>query len=263
MEAYKNLAKISRMNVEEYKYRLQRKVERVVEGSQIFIVTNYATLEQMFLEDNPTERRFKTLFETGMSNGLYSKVGRKCIENELFNLSIDDDAPNQRPIYGYLSNNEEGTVNTTGETQYISNTDFYGTIRCKLRKENIANHITVTFQDSFIIPISKGDITYTASPLQTPHFTSVLLPSKEIKENNPLNIISDQSSQFGHQKHQYVEAQIHHKVKLEDIKALYIHKHNHHLSEMLQKKMEREKQRNPELNLTIIEYDSAPTDTSS
>lgn len=81
--------------------------------------------------------RFKTQFETGTSNGLFSPEGRKKVEKDLFGAPYDL-PDNQRPIYGLL----DGSHGQTDRGRW------YGSVKVRLKKDRIKDRTTISIGDS-------------------------------------------------------------------------------------------------------------------
>ena len=131
------------------------------------------------------EGRFKSQFETGDSQGLLNPEARKNFE--LDSMGVPEDiSPEDRPIYGYMSNNS-GSF----ENQSLA---YYGGVSFLL-KDDVKSRTTVTFGDSLDrnLPASKID--------------DIKLESVQITEPG---LITDDSFS-------YVEAQVHGQVSSSDV----------------------------------------------
>lgn len=157
------------------------------------------------------DQRFKTQFETGTSNGSYSKIGRMA--GELRGQSIPLSEPvSKRPIYGYVSEDN------LDESVLINGPEQYGAVRVVF-KDDVKPRTTMTVGDSLstgCVPISMTQEEIT--PFEAWRASDRILYNIAEEEgwnnhNYEIGFVNEGS---------YFEAQIHDGVKLSDVEAIYI-----------------------------------------
>lgn len=123
---YETMATDLGISVEEFKARLQAKVEDMVNKADFFRATDMNVLKKVMLSDG----RWKSQFETGRSNGSLDPSYRAASEivmfgfNETEGVEVDygygsnipkeilEQNKEKRPIYGYFSDDEHGGINS-------------------------------------------------------------------------------------------------------------------------------------------------------
>ena len=130
---------------------------------------------------------YKTQFETGDSGGMLSNSVRASFESAVLGLHPDMD-PTKRPVYGTMQTFQSMTKNTVP--------DQYGSISIQL-KENVRDRTTVSYNDSLGMAMSTAN-------------------------SNDKNL--DRMFNTGEIRSglEYVEAQIHGGVSVDDIKAIWL-----------------------------------------
>jgi len=211
-ELYNKCARELGMTVEEYKRRLQERVEELAAGSDHFRATRESTLRRVLLKDG----RWKSQFETMRSNGFFNREFRSRMEGEMFGF-LDDVYRNQekRPIYTFFSDGPNGEHNEEGTIPPPAGVDQYGLVHCKIKKEIALQKSTITFQDSLDTRVG-----YPPSPAIKPHFTSFEFSDSSILDR----MISTRKIDWvdGY----YVEGQVHDQLLATDIESIHISKGN-------------------------------------
>jgi len=155
--------------------------------------------------------RFKTQHETRESNGAYKPYLRRQRELALAGVPLDTKA-SERPIYGYVATQEQGsTPNTSDYNQNKYNINNggvgqYGNVRVVL-KDDVKQRTSYTIPDSL-------DGYALARPLTEKHTLKTL---SQAGVHHDLSL-----SHGGKEREGYVEAQIHRGVKVSDIKKIYV-----------------------------------------
>jgi hypothetical protein len=143
--------------------------------------------------------RMKTQFETGTSSGLLDTEGRKKLEDAA--LGIPTDTPDaKRPVYGVVS---PGGVKAVDGKRAV---DEYGDIQLVL-KPSVRDRTTVTVGDSLVSP-TENAVTAVAAPIDHPDWRAAL----------PNGVKNLGDSRF--ESKNYVEAQIHNGVTVDDIQEV-------------------------------------------
>jgi len=155
--------------------------------------------------------RFKTQFETGKSNGAYSKIGRMA--GELRSQSMPMSEPvSKRPIYGYVAEND------FDESILIDGPEQYGGIRVVF-KDDVKTRTTMSVGDSLstgCVPISMTQSEIT--PFDAWRASDRILYSTARDEG-----WNNDTYDIGYlNEGSYFESQIHDGVKLSDVEAIYI-----------------------------------------
>jgi len=155
--------------------------------------------------------RFKTQFETGTSNGAYSKIGR--IAGELRSQSMPLSEPvSKRPIYGYVAEDD------FHESILINGPEQYGAIRVVF-KDNVKSRTTMSVGDS----LSTGCVPISMTQKEITPFDAWRASDRIL-----YNIAKDEgwnndTYEIGYlNEGSYFEAQIHDGVKLSDVESIYI-----------------------------------------
>ena len=110
-------------------------VKKRRDNSRLYVRVPDNAIESVLLDG-----RLKSQFETGTSRGLLdadNEGDRRIMENKFFGYSMDT-APQDRPIYGYMSDcgGMEESVDQYGENIVV------------LRKNAVRNRTTITYRDS-------------------------------------------------------------------------------------------------------------------
>ncbi len=262
LELYEEAAMDARMTVEEFKVELQKKIEAIVGESNFFRATSVFVLDKVLNEDG----RFKSQFETNHSDGclnqsyraqaevlMFAFNGRKGVDyssghrGEGIPDEVVDENKENRPIYGYFSNNEYGVINYDGEIPPPNSVDAYGKITVKIKRERALQKTTIAFQDS----LSPKD-EWPPTPASKPHFTSFRISG--YVENILASLEKSSKVTWGAS---YTEAQFHGQLKFEDIEAIYISKNNDlddDEIEEVKKIYNKFKEAHPESLIKLIEY---------
>ncbi|PJZ19293.1 hypothetical protein CEW46_23925 [Bacillus cereus] len=130
------LAKKHGMTTEEYKVAAQKKAQEMIDKSDIYIRVNKDTLSTIL------DQGFKTVHETGTSNGVNDSNYRQFLEKDVF--GGDGNPP---PVYGYFSDNQSGFPPSDKTKAFDARLEIYGDIAVKLKPET-KDRSTVTFDDS-------------------------------------------------------------------------------------------------------------------
>lgn len=155
--------------------------------------------------------RFKTQYETRESNGAYKPYLRRTRELAFLGVPQDTKA-SERPIYGFLATQVDGTTpNTSGYNRdkwNVANTAVgqYGEVRVVL-KDDVRERTSYTIPDSL-------DGYALARPLSENHTKETM---------GYAGIYHDLTvSHGGFQREGYAEAQVYGGIKLSDIKEIYV-----------------------------------------
>ena len=73
----------------------------------------------------------------------------------------------ERPIYGYFSDNPNGVINEEGKVPPPISVSQYGEVIVKFKRDRVIPRATITFQDSL-----NNNNRYPPTPASKPHFTS-------------------------------------------------------------------------------------------
>ena len=231
---YARVAGTLEISPDELKKQVQEKVEQMVSTSDFFVALNAEVLSRVIRENG----RWKTQFETGQSGGSLAPHRRASAELQMFGFNISElrekpatletistkNLPNsvysvdrdRRPVYGYLSDDENGVVNRQGQIPPPSTVRVYGKIQVKIRKDIALEKATVTFHDS----LSPG-FDWPPSPASKPHFTSV-----DMRTISPHFVDPETRSSKTDWGSDYVEAQFHGQLRLEDIESVHLSEKN-------------------------------------
>ena len=154
--------------------------------------------------------RFKTQHETRNSNGAYKPALRKEAELAIAGVPLDTKS-SERPIYGYLAVQNDGTT---------ANTSLYNTDKWNVNNTGVGSYgeVRVVLKDSV-----KERTSYTI-----PDSLDRYAIPQPLSRNGKADLINagayhDLSmSHGGYQREGYAEAQVYGGVKLSDIKAIYV-----------------------------------------
>lgn len=189
-----------------WKAELQRITNEFVDDQRQFVRVPEEVLYEILYDE-----RLKSQFESGKSGGWYEPSYRSQEELRLFGIPEDVD-PTERPIYGYLMDND------TGYSERGPNVSQYGDAILRLKPE-VRDRSTFCFSDSL------GGEHY-PSPMAKPSFTSILNDDF----GNPL--FEDSTSKF---EDDYVETQVHGGVKISDIDQIAVRAVNKRVADALRK----------------------------
>lgn len=155
--------------------------------------------------------RFKTQYETRESNGAYKPYLRRTREAAFLGVPQDTKA-SERPIYGYVATQVDGTTpHTSGYNRdkwNVDNTSVgqYGNVRVVLN-DNVRDRTSYTIPDSL-------DGYALARPLTEKH-TYETMSYAGLQHDLT-------TSHGGLQREGYIEAQVYGGIKLSDIKTIYV-----------------------------------------
>ncbi|MBU1167631.1 hypothetical protein KKC60_04460 [Patescibacteria group bacterium] len=173
---------------------------------------------------------------------------------------IDKNA-DQRPIYGYFSDEEHGAINSVGTIPPPTSVAHYGRINVKVRKERALDKATLSFSDT----LDRDSI---CSPARKPHFTSFPISASEVfgeiclKGSGFLDRIDKTSvTNMGDEEDNdcipYTEVQYHGQLTLGDVESIYISANNGLTLEEVKKVKEEiaaYNEKHPKSAITLIEH---------
>jgi 8-oxo-dGTP pyrophosphatase MutT (NUDIX family) len=198
---YKQYADRRGISIEEYKSKLQDKIERIANSVSLFRATDIEILDIVL----NVSKRFKSQFETSTSHGSLSPESRSRAEANYFGFPKSASMNKEmRPIYGYCSTNIHGVQNSSGSHPPANSASHYGGVTIKI-KDEVKKQATFTFGDSL-----GSDGSRAATPLLAPHFTSFKAHS------DPLDLSEDISKYSG----DYVEVQFHNQLTVNEIESV-------------------------------------------
>lgn len=190
-EALENLRESAKDNVDDF-----------VGSSEVRIRAN-----ESVIRDVVRDGRYKTQFETNSSGGIFDPDMRRNFERELFDLDDDVDVT-ERPIYGYLR--KSGVPED--ETYQL---DSYGKSVIRL-KDDVRERSTFVASDSIeanqIADEVETKIYKAPSPVNDPQTESFGI--------RDLRKIAEESVNKPKDFPNYVEAQVHGGVSIDDIKSV-------------------------------------------
>lgn len=238
------------ISVEEFKARLQQKVEDMVGGADFFVATQLSLLDKIMNIDG----RWKTQFETGTSRGKLDLSLRANHEKRMYGFEDDQEKNrDRRPIIGYFSDEEHGAqvmMGIHGEIIDLNTVEAYGTIIVKIKKDRALKKATITFQDSLRHdPNGESD---PPTPAVKPYFTSFSL----VEPAGPTlkRLIGSSIINWGWGS---TEAQYHDQLTVDDVESIHISTRNG----LGPKDFEKVrgifnifKQRHPKSSLQLIEF---------
>lgn len=215
---YKKIADANNISVDEVKANMQLWWSELVKRSDGYIVAHSGEKGHRVIDKILISGRFKTQFETGTSEGDNYPSGRSSTEGGYFGFPKYDTNEGEsikhlRPIYGYFSDIDNGILNKEATIPPPRNVSQYGDIAFKVKKEKFLKDATVTFIDSLYY---EKDIA--ATPAAAPHFTSVL----PVSENYNMLKTMYESHVGGDRTCDYVEAQYHNQLTVDDIESAHI-----------------------------------------
>lgn len=242
--AYEDAAADLRISVEEFKARLQAKIEDMVERAEFFRATQLGVLEKIMNVDG----RWKSQFETGTSQGTLDPRYRAGQEKSMFGFEDDLEKDRERrPIYGYFSDEEHGAINCQGKIPPPTNVHYYGTVNVKIKKEGALKKATITFHDS----LCQGS-GWPPTPAAKPHFTSFRLSyhgGRILEELKGPSVVNWGES--------YTEVQYHGQLTMDDVESIHISTHNGLYPEDIEEVrriFNKYKQQHPESTIQLIEF---------
>ncbi len=125
------------MSPEEYRRAVAEHAEHVMERAQPWVRVHPSTVKKLI-----GTRRFLSQFEAGESSGYFNPEMRAAAERYLLGYVPDTD-PAERPIYGYFSEDPDGTVaDGAGSLQH------YGQVGVRLKRDSLAHRTTYMWDDS-------------------------------------------------------------------------------------------------------------------
>jgi hypothetical protein len=162
---------------------LQAHAEAITKDSTVWVRVPDKIVGRI-LEDG----RFKNQLETGTTGGSGDTEFRAEIEDKLFGLNNPE--PQNRPIYGYLTEHPDGLLKyETGPKRVKDGVAMYGTVSVKL-KPDIRPRTTWTGRDSFGAEgetfrgtKAMDNVPFIPSPLEAPSYKS-LKPALELISKN-------------------------------------------------------------------------------
>lgn len=218
------LAELMNKSIEEVEDLLQRKIEELMEKSQFFRATETDVFLRHIING---ERRYKSQFETGRSNGSYLPSRRSEKEGELFGFPAHYspeglETVKYRPIYGYFSLDKNGILNDAGKHPPINSVSNYGSVTVKIKTEVAKQRTTMAFRDTLYmtnIPLT---------PVALPHYSAFFFfrgtPEHRLKMlqaflDEPIDngTFSRMRSPFS-----YTEAQYHGGLSVDDIESVHL-----------------------------------------
>ena len=265
-KVYQETADRLGISIEEFKARLQAKIEEMVRQSNFFRATNFDVLEMVMGVDG----RWKSQFETGRSNGRLDPQYRARQEMAMFGFNrIDggdgfsgdygeylssrvlETSREKRPIYGYFSDDEHGGINRyDGKIPPPTIVSQYGQINFKIKRERALEKATITFHDS--LGVGSG---WPPTPAARPHFTSFNLDYIHSYPDNVLTHLSRSSIVNWGQS--YTEVQYHGQLTMDDVESIHVSTHNGLSQEDVQEVrriFNEYKKQHPESTIQLIEF---------
>jgi len=250
------------ISVEEFKKRLQAKVEEMVRGANFFRATQLSVLDQIMNVD----KRWKSQFETHTSSAALNPKYRAASEMRMFGFNKTDedemstsiyevnvsdkvleDNKEIRPIYGYFSDEEHGAMNEVGKIPPPTNVEWYGRVNIKIKKGRALKKTTLTFHDSL------GPANYwPPTPAAKPHFTSFCLSNSNGSILNELR--GPSVVNWGEA---YTEAQFHEGLTMDDVDSIHISRGNglnEEEIEEVRRIFKKYIEQNPESTIQLIEF---------
>ncbi|KKR07469.1 MAG: hypothetical protein UT32_C0011G0037 [Parcubacteria group bacterium GW2011_GWC2_39_14] len=166
------------ISVEDLKARLQTKVEQMVGKDEFFRATTLDELKRVMMSGG----RWKSQFETGTSQGALDPSVRAERENRMFNYDYSPDRDKEnRPIYGYFSDDKHGIINPQGRIPPPASTSGYGSINIKIKRSVALNKATITFH---LRPLQNHTLQVLVLEVQSKRFWKAPLgPASPIGEN--------------------------------------------------------------------------------
>lgn len=244
---YEDAAKDLGISVEEFKEKLQKKIEGLIEKSNFFRATRVDILDKVLNVDG----RYKSQFETGTSQGSLDPTSRADAEKLMFEFDYDEKDVEKnkemRPIYGYFSDEINGAINYKGKIPPPNNVSYYGCINVKIKKEKALQKATITFKDSL------GDKNcWPPTPAKKPHFSSFRMSytGSHILEDFKATSVTNYGSSYN-------EAQYHGQLTMDDVESIHISSGNGLSSEdieMIHDTFKKYKEMHPESTIELIEF---------
>ena len=216
---YRRCAKSLGLSLEEYKTKLQGYTEAIFEKSKPFIaIKSDKVLPLIFTEGG----RFKSQFETRSSGGSLSPSYRASEEEEYFAFPSDvTEYKEDRPVYGYMSNQRNGVISDSGKVP--PTVSQYGNIYIEIKREKAMRSATCTFGDS----LGKSRY-FAATPFGKPHFTALQgMHDDSTSLSSKIKSIEDYIAGRTHRLSPniagcYTELQYHGQLRLEDVERIHI-----------------------------------------
>ena len=261
-KSYEDAAADLSISVEEFKARLQAKIEEMIERANFFRATQLGVLEKIMNVDG----RWKSQFETRTSQGNLDPKYRAVSEMKMFGFNkikgpemptskygneipeeVLENNKEKRPIYGYFSDEEHGAINSYGTIPPPTNVFQYGAVNLKIKKERALKKATVTFHDSLRVAAD-----WPPTPAAKPHFTSFNL---SYSGNRILDKLK--SSSVTNWGENYTEVQYHGQLTMDDVESIYISRGNGLLKEDMEevrKIFNKYKEQYPESTIKLVEF---------
>lgn len=216
---YRRCAESLGLSLEEYKAKLQGYVEAIFEKSKPFIAIKSDTVLPLIFTEGG---RFKSQFETKSSGGSLSPSYRASEEENYFAFPSDiTEHKEDRPVYGYMSNQRNGVISDSGKVP--PTVGQYGNIYIEIKREKAMRGATCTFGDS----LGKSRY-FAATPFGKPHFTALQgMHDDSTSLSSKIKSIEDYIAGRTHRLSPniagyYTELQYHGQLRLEDVERIHI-----------------------------------------
>ena len=271
-QTYVNDAYDLGISVEEFKSRLQAKIENMIERASFFSATQPFVLEKIMNVEN----RWKSQFETNASKTPLCQEARAISEMKMFgfnktsnsSMSImstptgrysDIEIPKEvlennkekRPIYGYFSDEKHGAINGDGKIPPPTSVSGFGAVNVKIKKERALKKTTITFHDSL-----GQENNWPPTPAAKPHFTSFPLSySASFSGGKIINELESTSRMNWGAK--YTEVQYHNNLTVDDIESIHISANNGLSAEEIEevrRTFKMYKEQHPESTIQLVEF---------
>ena len=181
-EEYKSTVSYLQLPFPDYilKEKLQKNIESMIEQSEFFVATPVNALKTILQTDGRWKNYLEIVKEgeekekKGISMMAYVEMTAFGFNRSENDNDIVKNNKEKRPIYGFLSDEENGVVNEKGTVPPPTNTQQYGPINVKIKKRCALQKATFTGQDSLIgFNLSQTATENPPSPVAKPHFTSI------------------------------------------------------------------------------------------
>ncbi len=253
---YRKLAEEDGLGLDEFKEKIQNKIEQVVSESNFFRATKIDVLNSVLNIDG----RYKSQFETGTSEGSLNKEARATAELKMFGFNsaytdtndsttvtreLQQENKENRPIYGFFTDDPNGVINSEGKIPPPCSVSGYGKVNVKIKRDRALKKATILFTDSLG---SK----FRPTPAALPHFTS--FPVYRYGMDRLKELSNSRKTSWGDS---YTEVQYHNQLTIDDIESIHISSHN----SMSNEEMERVREiylkfisDHPESDIKLVEY---------
>ncbi len=193
------------VSVEEYNQMCQQRVEKLVEGMQLWMRRKSEILATI-LESG----RIKTFFETNCSDVPWAKTAdylaiRTQTEKQMFGYDPET-KPEDRPVYVYLSHSPDGA-----DPHHDQRLDIYGPVAIRL-KDSLRERTSFTLSGSRSANASGTEVNLVPSPLEQPSFCTYFY-NKDLLEIHSIKDLP-----------RYAEGQVHGGLSVSDIEeVVFLH----------------------------------------